>query len=122
MRLLGGVRDITLDLLTLDLVRQERKRRRIRHRHCCGFEPRPVDGPAVQPRRRAGLQARPRETESAQLIAQQVRWRLAVAAATILLLADVRQAIQERAGRDNHRIGVNRSAIAQQHARNAPPV
>ena len=75
--------DVALDLRPVDLLGQERERRGL---GIAGLrlELRPVDGAAVQPRRRAGLQARPLQAQGPQLIAQQLRRRLAVAAAAVL--------------------------------------
>ena len=56
-----------------------------------------------QPRRRAGLQPAPREAEALQRLGQLMRRRLAGAAGRPLLGADVDQAVQERAGRDDQR-------------------
>ncbi len=80
------------------------------------LESRPIDGAAIQARRSAGLQALPFQAQRAELIAQKVRRRLAASAATILLLADVRQPIQERAGCDHDRVALDRPAVAQQDA------
>ena len=98
---------------------QEGERRRI---GIAGLrlEPRPVDGAAIQARRRAGLQPGPVEAEGAQLVAQELGRRLAVAAATVGHLADVGQPVEEGTGGDDHRPGVHGAAVAQQHSGDAP--
>ena len=97
------VGDVTRHLFTLDLFGKEGERRRLRIA-VLRLETRPIDGAAVQTRRSAGLQALPVQTERPQLIAQQIRGSLAASAAAIFLLADMRQAVEERAGGDDHRV------------------
>ena len=76
----------------------------------------------VRPSRRGGVPVFRRvqlQPERSQLIAEQLRWRLAVATAAILRFADVRKAIQERPGGDYHRARSDGSAVPQQDARHA---
>ena len=62
-----------------------------------------IDAVAIEPRRRAGLQAAPLEAERLQRLGQLARGRLAGAARRLLLRPDVNQAVQKRAGRDDQR-------------------
>ena len=70
-----------------------------------GLEAGPIDGAGVEPRRSAGLEARPLQAQSPELVAQKLGRSFAIAAAAVLLLADVGQAVQEGAGRDDHGAG-----------------
>ena len=96
------------DLRPVDALGQERKWRGI---GIAGlrFELGEVDGAAIEARRRARLQPRPIQAQRAQLVAQQLRRRLAVASAGIPHLPDVRQAVQKRSRGDHHRAGFDAS-------------
>src|SRR4029079_10331564 len=61
----------------------------------------PVDSPAVESRRRPGLEPATSQTELLQRLAQQHSGRFSGAARRIWLLAAVDQAIEERSGRNN---------------------
>ena len=66
----------------------------------------PVDGAAVEPRRRAGLEPAEREARARSSVARQPdRRRLADPAGRDLLLADMDQAAQEGAGGQHHGAG-----------------
>ncbi len=75
--------------------RRERLRRLVAGLH---LDRAPVDGAAVEPRRRAGLEAAERKSEPLQRERQADRRRLADAAGRGLALADMDQAAQEGAG------------------------
>ena len=77
------------------------------------LEARPVDGAAVEARRRAGLQPAAAQAELLDVLAQQHRGRLAAASGGNLLLAAVDQAIEKRAGGDDDGVGGDRAAVAQ---------
>ncbi len=98
-----GVKQIAVDLRSLDRRGEKRERhRRIvaaldgerARRATCGSKSMLV---AIEPRRRAGLQPAPLEAERLQRLRQLARRRLAGAAGRVLLGADVDQAVQERA-------------------------
>ena len=81
----------------------------------------PVDGAAIKPRRRARLKARPLQIKRAKLVAEQVRRRLAVAAAVVCHLADVGETVQKRARGDDHRSAREHPAIAEPNPARPPP-
>ena len=99
-----GAGDAALDLRVLDALgqRRERLRRIVARLH---LEARPVDGAAIEPRRRAGLQPAERKADAFKRLRQPERRRLADPAGRDLLLADMDQAAQERAGGQHHRAG-----------------
>ena len=107
---------MTTNLRPLNLLRQKRKRRRNRI-PMLRLKPRPLDRPPIQPRRSARLQSCPRQPQRAQLIAQQVRRRFAIAPAAIFHGSHMRQAVQKRARRNHHRFAQNGPAIPQHHPR-----
>ena len=77
----------------------------------------------VRPSSRGGVPVFRRvqfKPERAELIAEQLRRSLAVAAATIRHLADMGQAVQERPGGDDDGAGLDGAAIAQLDAGDAP--
>ena len=100
----GGAGDAALDLRVRDPLgqRRERLRRLVAGLH---LQARPVDGAAVEPRRRAGLQPAERKPKPLERRDKPSRRRLADPAGRRLLLADMDQAAQERAGGQNHRAG-----------------
>src|SRR5439155_260353 len=67
------------------------------------FEAGPVDRASVQARRCAGLEAPERKTQTVQRARQPDRGRLAHPSRGRLLIADVDQAPQKRAGCQHHR-------------------
>src|ERR1017187_740888 len=69
MRLLCGVRDMTSDLIPLDLLRKKGEWRR-NGISILALEPVPADRSTVQPWRSTGLQASPLEAQRPQLIAE----------------------------------------------------
>src|SRR5438128_6650620 len=114
MRDFVGVCDVTGHLRTIDLRRKEGKRSRLGIA-MLRLEAVPVDAAAIQAWWSPRLQALPVQPEVAKLIAKQVRRGLAASTAANLLLADMGQAIQERAGSHDHNVAFYRSAIAQQN-------
>src|ERR1700681_3628837 len=82
---------------------------------------RPCDGSAVETRRRTSLEASPSETESAELIAEQVGGSFAVPPTAVLHLADVRESVQECSRSNDNGVARDGPAIAEQNARDAPP-
>ena len=80
----------------------------------------PVDGAAIEPRRRAGLQPAERKADALERARQAERRRLADAAGRRLLLADMDQAAQERAGGQHHRAGREFAAVREPDAGDAP--
>ena len=61
--LFGRVADVAVDLFLLETIRRKRKR----HRYLIArlrFERVPVNGPAIEPRRRSGLEATNRKAET----------------------------------------------------------
>src|SRR5207237_973718 len=78
--------------------------------------------PSVEPWRRSSLQSRPLETKGAELLAQQLGGGFAVSTASITILPNVRQSVQEGAGRDDHNTRGDRATVAQQHPGDAPAV
>src|SRR5205085_11559244 len=78
------------------------RERRGRGRTRLGHEPGPVDGPAVEPRRRPGLEPAEREAVPRQGFRQAERRRLADPPGWRLLLADMDQPAQEGAGGQHH--------------------
>ena len=85
----------------------------------CISNRRPVDGRAVEPRRRAGLQAAEGEAGALEGPRKTHRRRLADPARRNLLLADMDQAAQKRAGGQHHGAAADDAAIGQSDARNA---
>ena len=113
---LGGAGDAALDLRILDAFgqRRERLRRLVAGLH---LQARPVDGAAVEARRGAGLQPSERKADALQGPRQADGGRLADPAGRGLLLADMDQAAQERAGGQDHGAGPEFAAIGQANAR-----
>jgi hypothetical protein len=72
---------------------------------------RPINGSAVQARRRPGFQALPFEAKRPKLVGQQIRGRFTASAATDPLLADVRQAVQKRPRSHDHGFRSQHAAI-----------
>ena len=114
------VGDVADDLRRRDPVGQERERRR---RVVAGLhvEPGPVDRPAVEPRRRAGLEPPERKAEAGEGLRQAERRRFADPARRDLLLADMDEAVEKRAGRQHHPAGREPPAVAE-HEPADPPV
>jgi hypothetical protein len=109
---------VALDLRPVDLLGEERERRRL---GIAGLrlELAPVDGAAIEARRRSSLETGPVEAERAQLIAQQLRGRFPISAARVLHLTDMGQAVQKSSGGDNHGAGLDGAAVTQLNARDA---
>ena len=78
---------------------------------------RPVDGAAVEARRRAGLEAALAEAEALQGLAEEDAGGFAGAAGGVLLLAAVDEAVEEGAGGDDGGGGVDSAAVAELQAR-----
>ncbi len=99
---LGGVRDVAGDLRRLDALGEERERHG-RIVAVLGGEARPVDGFAVEARGCAGFQAAHGQAEGVKPVRQPDGRRLAHAAGRNARLADVDEALEERARGDDHR-------------------
>ena len=82
----------------------------------CTSKLRPVDGAAVEARRRAGLEAAAAQTELLQGFAEQDRGWFAGASCGILLLAAVDEAVEECAGGDDDGGGADGAAVAEADA------
>ena len=78
----------------------------------------PVDGCLAQPRRRAGLEPAQSQPEPIQPLGQLEGRGLAEAAGRDLLLAEVDQPVQERAGGQHHGAGARCRPSADDHAAN----
>ncbi len=77
------------------------------------LEPVEIDRPAVQARRRAGLESLELEAEAAQAAGKPLGGDIPRAAAGGLDLAGVHQGLEERAGRQDDRAGaIDRSSLA----------
>ena len=83
------------------------------------LEARPVDGAAVQTRRRAGLEPASAQAEFLERLAEQDRCRFSRTSCWILLLAAVNQAVKKSSSRDDDRIGGDAAAVAEQDAADA---
>ncbi len=112
----GRAGDGALDLRGFDTLRQgrERLRRVVAGLHFQAF---PVDGAAIEPRRRAGFQPPEREAAALQGRGKPDCRRFADPAGRNLLLADMDEAAQERPGGQNHRAGRQNPAIGQANGR-----
>ena len=95
---------------------RERLRRLVARLH---LERGPVDGAAVEPRRRAGLEPAERKAEPLQRARKPERRRLADPAGRRLLLADMDQPAQERAGGQHHGAAASSRPSASAHAGDA---
>ncbi len=115
---LGGPGDAALDLRVLDPGGQgrERLRRLIARLH---IQRGPVDGPAIETGRRAGLQAAEGKADPLQRLGKPHRRRLPDPAGRDLLLADMDQAAQEGAGGRNHGPGIQNPAVGETKASDA---
>ena len=80
------------------------------------LELRPVDGAAVEARRRAGLQAAAAKAELLQRFAEQDGGGFAGASGGILLLAAVDESVEESAGGDDDGVGADGAAVAKADA------
>ena len=78
----------------------------------------PVDGPAVEARWRAGLEAALAQAKLLQVLAEQDAGGLTGAAGGVLLLAAMNETVEEGAGRHDDGMRMNYAAIAQLHACN----
>ena len=85
----------------------------------CSSKCLPVDGAAVEARRRAGLEAAGAKAEGAQRFAEQDRGGLAAAAGGIALFAAVDEAVEEGAGGDDGGAGEEVAAVAEFEAEDA---
>ena len=102
MHLGGGMGDVAGKLRRRDRV-GEVGERRWRIVAVLNLKPLPVDGAAVEPRRRSGLEPAEAKRGFRQAVSQTDGGRLVHATGRDRLLADVDQAAQERAGGQNHR-------------------
>ena len=87
----------------------------------CACNPRPVDGAAIEPGRRAGLQPAEAEAEPFQREREARRRRIADAPRRDLPLADVNEPAQEGAGGEHHLRSRDERAVPQRHAPHAGP-
>ena len=112
VRGVGRAGDAALDLRRLDALgeHRERLRRLVAGLH---LDRGPVDRRAVEPRRRAGLQPAEREAEPLERARKPDGGRLADPAGRRLLLADMDQAAQERAGGQHHGAAGKFAAVGQ---------
>ena len=109
-----GMADMAPDLGPVDPLGKKRERRG----DCVALlrlEAGPIDRAAVQPWRGAGLEPRPLQPQISELIAEELRGRFSVASAAIPLLANVRQAVQKRAGGNDDGAGGKTPAITEFH-------
>src|SRR5438552_2233912 len=106
-RLFGGGRDVTGQLRLPNLLRAEAEWSRVSVARL-HLKLAPVDGTAIEARRRASLQARAAQTQILQRFAEHQRRRLAAAACGIGLLTAMDEAIEESSRSDDHCCGVNR--------------
>src|ERR1700676_5495803 len=77
------------------------------------LEARPIDRPPIKARRGACLEAGAIQAQRPQLIAKQLRWSFAIPPATVGLLADMRQPIEEGPGSNDHPAGRQIPAISE---------
>ena len=101
-------------------LRQPLGEERERHRGLVAglhLQPRPVDGPPVQPRRRAGLEPAEAQAEPKQALGQAHGRAVADPARRPALLAEMDLAAQEGAGGQDHRARAPIGAGAVDHAR-----
>ncbi len=112
--------DVTRHLRCDDPVGHKRERRwRVVAR--LNVEPGPVDRAAVEARRGSGLEAAERKTFAGKGLRQAMRGRLADPAGGDLLVADVNETVQERAGGQHHPARRDLPAIAE-HDPADPPI
>ena len=78
---------------------------------------RPVDGAAVEARRRAGLQAASAKAELLQRFAEQNGGGFAGASRRILLFAAMDQPVEESSGGDDDGLGADGAAVAKARCR-----
>ena len=76
-------------------------------------EARPVDGAAIEARRRAGLEAASAQAEILQSFAEQDGVGLAGASGRILLLAAVDEAVEKSSGGDDDGVRADGAAVAE---------
>ena len=119
MRRRGRHCDVADDLRRLDAVGHEREGRR---RVVAGLhiEPGPVYRAAVEPRRRAGLEAPERKAVAGECLRQPERRLLADTARRDLLVADMDQAVEKGAGRQDDPPRRNAPAVAQHEPADMP--
>ena len=115
MRLWCRMGDVAVDLRRHDLGRQERKRRR-RYVARLTLQPRPVDRATVEAWRGAGLQTPQREAETRQGLGHADCRRFADTAGGDALFADVDEAPQKCAGRQDDAASRHHLAVGQDDA------
>src|SRR6476469_7785360 len=81
---------------------------------------RPVDGAAIEARRRSRLEPATAQPKLLERFAQKHGGRFTGASGGILLLATVDQAIEKRAGRDDDRGGADGAPVAKADAGHSP--
>ncbi len=117
-RLRRGEGDVAADLRLHDLLCAEAEGRGIGVAGLL-FERLPMDGPAVEARRRSGLESASAKAESAERFAEQDGGGLAAAAGGITLFAAVDEAVEKCAGGDDGGAGEQIAAVAQLEAEDA---
>ena len=108
-----GAGDAAFDLWVLDPRGEQGERHRLVVRRLL-VDTGPIDGPAVETGRGAGLQASEGKAEPRKSLRQAKRGALAHAAGRDLLIADMDQARQEGAGGDDHGPRRENAPIGQQ--------
>src|SRR5438552_19033825 len=101
MNSLVRICDVAANLVLEALRRAERKRRGLRIAMLL-FERRKINGSTIQARRRSSFQTAPIESDVANAIAKSNGCGFAITAGREALLANVNQAIQKSARRQNH--------------------
>ena len=117
VRLGSGERDVARHLRVMmgHLLGAKTERRRVRIAGL-SFELRPVNCPAVEPRRSSRLQPASAQAQLLQRFAQQNRRRFSGTSGGVLLFAAVNQAIEECSGGDDHGVGGNAAPVAEKNA------
>ncbi len=119
MRLFGGKSDVARHLRVVmgNPPRAKAKRSRV-HIARLSLEARPVNGAAVKPRRRPGLEPASAQPKLLERFAKQNRRRFSRPSRGILLLAAMDQTVKKSSRGDYDHIGRNAPPIAQQDTAN----
>src|SRR5580704_7756146 len=114
-RLRRGVRDVARNLALRELAGAKTERSGI---GITGlrFETAPVDGAAIEARRRSGLEPASAQTETLQSLTKQNGGRLAAPSGGIALLSAVNQSVEKRSGSNYGRARNDGSTIAKTNA------
>ena len=111
----SGPAQEALNLGAIDPVCQKGKRSRFRISRLW-LELRPIDGTRIKPRRGTGLQSRPTQIQTTDLVGKHDRWRLAVSPTFELSFPDMGEPIQKCPGSDDDRPTVDAPPIHKLHA------